>query len=164
MRATRRLRSAAVALAAAATIALAGCGITIPSDVDGTLDRATDGVLEVGITPNPPHVDTSGEQPTGTEIALVTSFAGSIGASVAWTEGSEQSLVQLLEIGELDLVVGGFTEQTPWSDRVAVTRAYAEAAQPDGSTSGLVMLAPMGENALLSALERHLDAETEGQS
>lgn len=156
-------RPVAVALAAGLTAVLAGCGITIPSDVEGTLDDVTGGVLQVGITPNPPHVDTSGEQPAGTEVALVGSFAGSIGASVEWTEGSEQSLVQLLEIGELDLVIGGLTEQTPWSDRVALTRSYAEAEQQDGSTSGLVMLAPMGENAFLSALERHLDAETEGE-
>ncbi|SDS28727.1 hypothetical protein SAMN04489719_1971 [Agrococcus carbonis] len=152
-----------VVVAALAAVGLGGCGISIPTDPDGTLDRVTGGVLEVGVTPNPPHTDTSGAHPTGTEPALVTAFAESIDARVEWTEGSEQSLVQLLEIGELDLVIGGISEQTPWVDRVAVTRAYADAELPDGSTSGLVMLAPMGENAFLSALERHLDAETEGQ-
>jgi ABC-type amino acid transport substrate-binding protein len=157
----RRFLSAVVA--AVVTTGLTACGISIPSDPDGTLDRVTGGVLEVGVTPNPPHTDTSGTHPAGTEPALVASFAESIDARVEWVEGSEQSLVQLLEIGELDLVIGGISEQTPWSDRVAVTRAYAEAELPDGSTSGLVMLAPMGENAFLSALERHLDAETEGE-
>lgn len=153
---------ARIALAVAIVLALTGCGVTIPADVEGTLDDVTGGVLEVGVAHNPPHVDTSGDRPAGTEVALVTSFAMSIDARVEWTEASEQTLVQLLELGELDVVVGGFSDRTPWSDRVAVTRAYAEAEHPDGSMHGLVLLAPMGENAFLSALERHLDAETEG--
>src|SRR5690606_25442514 len=104
----RRLCRAAVALGL--TGVLTGCGIAIPSDVEGTLDAVTGGVLEVGVTPNPPYVDTSEEQPTGSEVELVISFADSIGATVEWTEGSEQTLVGLLEAGEIDLVIGGFTD------------------------------------------------------
>lgn len=153
----------ALASGAAASLvvgALAGCGITIPADPDGTLERVSGGVLEVGVTTNPPHAETGGAHPAGTEPALVTSFAESIGARVEWTEGSEEQLVGLLEAGELDLVIGGISDATPWADRAAVTRSYAQAVQPDGSTAGLVMLAPLGENAFLTALERHLDAET----
>ena len=162
----RMRRPGSVALGAAVVAVLAGCGITIPADPEGTLDDVTGGVLEVGITHNPPHTDTTGTHPTGTETELVASFAETIDARVQWRRGSEQELVQLLEIGELDLVVGGFSEQTPWSEHVALTRPYGQAVLADGSTSGLVMLAPMGENAFLSALERHLDAAMapEGQS
>lgn len=163
MRPTRPRRVGAAVVAVGIAGALAACGITIPSDVEGTLDAVTGGVLEVGVTPNPPYVDASEEQPTGSEVELVTSFADSIGATVEWTEGSEQTLVGLLEAGEIDLVIGGLTDDTPWSDRVALTRAYAQAEQADGSSAGLVMLAPMGENAFLSALERHLDAEAQGE-
>ncbi|WP_241249140.1 transporter substrate-binding domain-containing protein [Agrococcus sp. KRD186] len=164
MKRRRMRRLGSGALAVAVTAALAGCGMTIPSDVEGTLDAVTGGVLEVGVTPNPPYVDTSDEQPTGSEVDLVTSFADSVGATLEWTEGSEQTLVGLLEAGEIDLVIGGLTDDTPWSERAALTRAYAQAEQADGSSKGLVMLAPMGENAFLSALERHLDAETAGRS
>lgn len=163
MRGTRALHAGAVALAVGVALAgaLTGCGATIPADPDGTLEEVTGGTLEVGVTANPPHTDTGGEQPTGTEPALVTAFAASLGAEVEWTEASEEQLVRMLESGELDLAIGGFSDETPWAGRVAVTRAYAEAELADGSAAGLVMLAPMGENAFLSALERHLD-ETAG--
>lgn len=154
---------ATVMLAFLVAGALAGCGVSIPADPEGTLDDVTGGVLEVGVTPNAPYVDTNQQEPTGSEVELVSSFADSIGASVEWTEGSEQTLVALLEAGEIDLVIGGFTEDTPWSDRVALTRAYTQAEQTDGSSKGLVMLAPMGENAFLSALERELDAALQGE-
>ena len=164
MRELRMRRLGAGALAAVVVAVLAGCGITIPADPDGTLERVSGGVLEVGVASNPPHTVTDGEQPTGIEVELAASFAEALDASIVWTEGSEQSLVQLLETGELDLVIGGISEQTPWSDRVAVTRPYAPGVLADGSTSGLVMLAPMGENAFLAALERHLDAAMQPES
>lgn len=164
MRELRMRRLRAGALAALVVVMLAGCGITIPADPDGTLERVSNGVLEVGVASHPPHTVTDGEQPAGTEVALVESFAASLDAEIAWTEGSEQSLVQLLEIGELDLVIGGISEQTPWSESAALTRPYAQGVLADGSTSGLVMLAPMGENAFLSALERHLDAAMQPES
>lgn len=157
MRASRRLLAAGLVAVAAA---LAGCGIQIPSDPDGTLDRVTGGTLRAGATHHPPHTDTSSAAPTGREIDLVASFAESIDADVVWTVGSEEQLVGMLEEGELDLVVGGFSDRTPWAEQAALTRPYADAPQPDGATRGLVMLTPMGENAFLSALERHLDEAT----
>lgn len=145
---------------AALALALAGCGLTVPSDPDGTLETVSGGVLEVGVTPNPPFTeidDADDEEPSGTEVTLVESFAASIDAELSWTVGSEEDLVRQLEEGDLDLVIGGITERTPWAAHAAPTRAYAQALQPDGSTTGVVMLTPMGENAFLAALEQHLD-------
>lgn len=139
---------------------LTGCGLTIPADPEGTLESVTGGQLHVGVTHNPPAVDTAGQRPQGSDVALVESFAASLDAEPVWVEGSEEALVRMLEAGDLQLVIGGFSDATPWSSRAAVTRAYGEAVHADGSSHGLVMLAPMGENAFLSALERHLDAET----
>lgn len=156
----RLLRVSLAGLASLAAAALVGCGMTIPADPDGTLDAVTGGELQVGITHNPPSVDTGGQEPEGNEVALVESFAASIDASIVWTEGSEEALVRMLEVGDLQLVIGGISDATPWSSHAAVTRTYGEAVHADGSTHGLVMLAPMGENAFLSALERHLDEET----
>ena len=144
---------------ALAALALVGCGLSIPADPDGTLETVTGGVLEVGVSPSPPFTDLSGDEPTGSEVELVESFARSIEAEISWTEGGEEELVEQLSSGELDLVIGGITDQTPWSSDVAPTRAYAETTEADGSTTKHVMLTPMGENAFLSALERHLDEE-----
>ncbi|WP_350223956.1 hypothetical protein [Microbacterium sp. LMC-P-041] len=149
----RRAVSAAVALLLAA--ALSGCGLTIPADPDGTLASATGADLRVGVSADPGLVDTDRDTPTGSIPDLVTGFADSIDADIDWTYGSEETLVGMLERGDLDLVAGGFTSDTPWIDKAGVTRGYPEIDGADGRE--IVMLVPLGENAFLSALERHLD-------
>jgi membrane-bound lytic murein transglycosylase MltF len=102
---------------------LAGCGATIPTDPDGTLDRASGGTLRVGATENGSWVDVrEGEDPVGTEPELVRSFASALGAEVEWSTGSEEALVGDLEEGDLDLVIGGLTAETPWSEKAGTTR------------------------------------------
>ena len=156
-RSPRRAVSAAAALLLAAV--LSGCGLTIPADPDGTLESATGSELRVGLSADPGLVDTDRGTPTGSIPDLVTGFADSIDAGIDWTYGSEETLVGMLERGDLDLVAGGFTSDTPWMDKAGVTRGYPEIDGADGRE--IVMLVPLGENAFLSALERHLD-ETVG--
>ena len=144
---------AAVALLLAA--ALSGCGLTIPADPDGTLESVTGSELRVGRSADPGLVDTDRDTPTGSIPDLVTGFADGIDAEIDWTYGSEETLVGMLERGDLDLVAGGFTSDTPWIDKAGVTRGYPEIDGADGRE--IVMLVPLGENAFLSALERHLD-------
>nr|WP_314840962.1 transporter substrate-binding domain-containing protein [uncultured Microbacterium sp.] len=155
------VRTGIAALVSLLAVALlAGCGLTIPTDPDGTLDRISGGELRVGFSPDPGLVEgeTTGEDdgaPSGSLPDLVTGFADEIGAEVEWTEGSEETLVGMLESGDLDLVIGGITSDTPWADRAGVTRGYPGIDGADGRD--IVMLVPLGENAVLSALERHLD-------
>lgn len=135
----------------------AGCGLTVPADSRGTVERATDGVLRVGVTDNPPWVVLdSPAEPAGTEPTLIEEFAKSLNATVEWTESSESVLVDALERGELDIVVGGFLDDTLWSDKAGVTRPYAESQGPTG-TQKHSMLVRMGENDLLARLETFLD-------
>jgi polar amino acid transport system substrate-binding protein len=144
-------------LAALIVTMLTGCGIAIPTDPDGTLDRVTDGTLRVGVSQSDPWTVTEGTgSPEGTEVDLVEGFAAHLGADIEWTEGGESDLVQELEAGHLDLVIGGFTDATPWESKAAVTQPYAESTSPDGGTARRVMLAPLGENAFLVDLERFL--------
>ncbi len=141
---------------AVVTVLLAGCGVQVPTDPHGTLERVEDGVLHAGATANAPwvEVDPSGI-PTGSEPALVQDFAQQLGSEVEWTVGSEAELVAALERGDLDVVVGGFRDDTPWVDKAAVTRPYAETTTPDG-TEKHVMITRMGENGFLVALETYL--------
>ncbi|RWZ51247.1 transporter substrate-binding domain-containing protein [Labedella phragmitis] len=152
------LRSATpTTLAIVAVSLLAGCGISIPNDPDGTLDRVTGGELRVGVSESAPWTETAGSgAPTGTEVDLVEEFAENLHADVDWTEGGEADLVSALERGELDLVIGGFTDTTPWTSKAAMTQPYAESTNDEGTTAKHVMLAPMGENAFLVRLERFL--------
>ena len=58
------------------TALFAGCGVTIPTDPEGTLERVSGGTLRVGVSPNPPWTEvTQGAEPTGTEVRLVEEFA-----------------------------------------------------------------------------------------
>lgn len=138
---------------------VAGCSLTIPTDPDDTLTQVTGGTLRVGVSVNPPWTDFpdgTGSDPTGSEVALVEEFAGTLDAEVEWTAGSEEALVGQLERGELDLVIGGLTARSPWSEKAALTYRYTAVTGADGQQELHVMAAPMGENAFLVALERFL--------
>lgn len=150
------------ALLAAVVVLAAGCGVSVPADPDGTLDRVRGSTVRVGVSPNPPYTEVAspGADPAGSEVELVRAFADHLDAEVAFTVAGEQSLVARMEAGELDLLVGGLTDRTPWQKQVAVTRPYQETPAPGGGTDRHVMAVPMGENAWLVELERFLHERT----
>jgi ABC-type amino acid transport substrate-binding protein len=146
-----------VLVVAVATL-LAGCGLTIPSDPDGTLDRVRGGELRVGVSVNPPWTG-AGAGRSGTEVDLVREFAERVDAEIAWTEGGEEALAGAMERGELDLIIGGLTAESPWADKVALTAPYTSWTDDQGKTHDQVMAVPMGENAFLFELESFLVGE-----
>lgn len=139
---------------------LTACGIQIPADPHGTLDRARDGVLRVGVTENHPWVELDETAaPAGIEPMMVSGFADQLGSRIEWRIASEAVLLDALERGELDIVAGGFLEDTPWEEKGAVTRPYSETTTARGVEKH-VMIVRMGENALLLALEKYLLTRT----
>lgn len=153
MKSLKRMRLPVLVLALA--VALTGCSVSIPADPDGTLDRVRDGVLRVGVSPNPPWTVT-GPALSGSEVELVREFADRVDAEIEWQEGGEEALVAAMERGELDLVIGGLTAKSPWADKVALTAPYTSSTDKQGKKHDHVMAAPMGENAFLFELESHL--------
>ena len=115
------------ALSLIVVLTLSGCGVSMPTDPNGTLDRVTDGQLRVGISPNGELTTVDDGQYGGSEAELVKRFADTLGAQIEWTAGSEEPLVRGFEHDSLDLVIAGITDQSPWVDRAAPTRPYAEA-------------------------------------
>lgn len=79
--------------------------------------------MRVGITDHNPWVIV-GAEPSGVEVDLVEAFAEEIDASIEWTGGSEQELFEALELGELDLVIGGFTSTNPNSKSATFTHPF----------------------------------------
>ncbi|WP_228479915.1 hypothetical protein [Microbacterium abyssi] len=153
-----RLRRAAAATVLIFVAALvSACGLTVPTDPDGTLDSVTGATMRVGVSPDSGLVDVSGAEPTGPLVDLTEDFAASLDARIEWTVGAEETLVGELEAGELDMAIGGFTDQSPWADRAGVTRGFKNIEGADGRS--LVFLVPLGENAFLSELEAFLDEE-----
>jgi hypothetical protein len=143
-----------VFLAVALTAVVAGCGI--PVDPDGTLERASGGVLRVGMSQHEPWTVLEAEERSGVEVRLLEEFAAERDAELVWHDGGEEFLIGELHRGELDVVVGGLTERSPWVSHAALTRPYVVVTGPDGSPEPHVLAARMGENALLVALERFL--------
>lgn len=142
-------------------VALSACGLHVPTDPRGTLDRVTGGELRVGVSPDPGLVELSPDgTPSGSLPTLVRGFAETIHAKVTWSVASEETLVQELDDGTIDMAIGGFTADTPWTDKVGVTRGYQDI--PGARQRKLVIVLPLGENAAISAVESYLDEEVGG--
>lgn len=117
-------------------VVLTACTAT-PADPEGTLDRVRGGTIRAGITENDPWTRLQGDEPVGVEVRLLEDFAEELDATISWTDGSEAELLGALELGELDVVVGGFAPDSPWSQYVAFTHPYF--------TSQIVVAVPAGE-------------------
>ncbi|HJF15966.1 MAG TPA: ABC transporter substrate-binding protein [Enteractinococcus helveticum] len=141
-------------------LGLVGCGGHYPADPDGTLNRISGTTLRVGVSHQPPWTDTgeehSPDEPGGIEAQLIADYAASIDAEVEWHAGGEEHLIKLLSERELDVVIGGLTDQSPWSSDAGLTTSYAESLGVDGKTTKHVMAVQMGENAFMTSLERFL--------
>ena len=79
-----------------------------------------------------------------------------LGADIEWVSGTEHVLAEELKHGELDLVIGGLNDKTPWAQHGGLTRVYAESRDSHGSLQKHVMLVPLGENAFLLQLDKFL--------
>lgn len=144
------------------SLALTGCGMSIPTDPGGTLETAVNGSLRVGVTDSGEWVQLeTGRDPLGIEPRLIREFASSIDSRIVWVPGSEHELVEDLTNGELDLVIGGLADDTPWTKEAGLTRPYLETSDERGKTVKHVMLVPMGENAFLLKLDQFLAREVQ---
>lgn len=153
-------RAASILGALLLATSLSGCGVTVPTDPDGTLSTVSGGELRVGTAPDGDLVRVDGGEPSGSIVDLVDEFASRIDAETDWTVASEETLVSMLEDGELDLIAGGITSDTPWVDKAGVSRGYTDIQGASGRE--IVMLVPLGENAFLAKLETFLDEEVGG--
>jgi polar amino acid transport system substrate-binding protein len=128
----------------------AGCGL--PRDADGSLEKIRNGTLRVGLAQSPPWVVVNGNEVTGIEPLLVADLARQLNSKIKPVYGSESLLLKSLHRGELDIVVGGFTEGSPWKREVAFTKPYHE----DSHKEKHVIALPPGENAWLMHVETYL--------
>lgn len=104
-------------------------GCHIPVDVDGTTERVRGGVIRVGYCNLAPWAYGQ-DPPCGVEVELVNELARQLNATIHWSDDSESILFEKLHRGQLDLVIGGVTDDTPWSGKVGLTVWYVEARSP----------------------------------
>ncbi len=84
----------------------------------------------------------------GLEGALVAELARELGARIEWVRSTESQLFEALKLGELDIVIGGFTEGSPWARQVAFTKPFY--------TDTIVVGAPQGAPLLRSLAGREI--------
>ena len=128
-----------------------GCGL--PRDPEDTFERVRGGMLRVGITANPPWTTVAGGRYGGIEAALVRQLSEEFRCKVEWTSGSEAELMERLHEGQLDLVIGGLNDESPWTTHAGFTRPFASFAKKQH-----VMAVRQGENRWLLELDKFLQS------
>ena len=145
-----------------ASFGVLGCAEPVfPRDPEHSLERVMIGEpLRVGACENMPWivVDDDGTV-TGPEAEIISNYADTLATEVDWTTGSESQLILSLDEGRLDMVIGGIRSDSPWSKKAALTRPHARSTGPDGKPEELVFARRLGENALLTSVERYLVTE-----
>ena len=144
-------------LALCAALALAGCD-RLPQDPDGTLDRVrAERRFRVGLI-------AAGDAPVGVEEtkAFLARVAAATGARPALKEGASEPLLIALEDGELDLVIGPLSPESPWLGKVALLRPIGESLAPQHLL--VTPIARNGENRWIMLLERQARATAAGRS
>lgn len=141
-------------IAATIIVLLTGCTLSIPTDPGGSLDTISGNELRIGIAPET-GFSTATDPPEGPLPDLATDFARSLHARTSWEIASEETLVHMLESGEIDLVLGNFTAGTAWAGDVGVSRPFLISVE--GTKREIVAFLPAGENAFLAKFETYLD-------
>lgn len=115
----------------------ASCGF--PRDPMGTLERVRDGEMRVGVAENEPWVRTGEGRPSGVEVELIEDFADEMGAETVYVEGTVPELLRTIKQGELDVLIGGFTDESPGvreQKEAGITRPYLKTRLVIGVPAG----------------------------
>lgn len=126
----------------AAILLITAC--TIPQDPQHSFKEAKEKELLVGVINNPPFVDSSSSNLSGSEVQKLKEFARQENLRIKFLKGNESDLIHRLEKYELHVVIGGFDKKTIWKKKAGLTVPYDEKH---------VFLIPKGENRLLEHLE-----------
>jgi len=109
-------------------------------------------VMRVGVSADSPWVVQSGGAVGGYEARMVVELADQLHSRIETYPGSESELLEKLHKQNLDIVIGGLTDDSPWKKSLALTRPYHE----DKEGKKHVLALPPGENAWLLRVERYL--------
>jgi polar amino acid transport system substrate-binding protein len=96
----------------------------LPRDPKETLRAVQTRPMRVGLVEHSPWVIRTTGEPAGVEVDLVRQFAAALGTTPEWHWGSEQEQLEALEEYQLDLVIGGLTDRSPWRKYVGMTSTY----------------------------------------
>lgn len=115
----------------ALTLSLTACG-PFPRDAMGSTERAERGLL-VGASHDPPFVIVGVKGVSGPDVELIERFAGRHGYKVEWRVAGHEALMEALEEARLHAVIGGHSDDSPWTGRIAWSREVPTEVFVDGA-------------------------------
>jgi len=129
-------------------LALAACG-PYPNDISGTLEGIEQsGTLRVGLTELRPEDER-------TARAFIARLEQATGAHAQLDRGPAESQLARLDQGDLDLVLGDFATDSPWTPDVAIVEPLSKRLV--GSREfGLSPVVRNGENRWVAIVEREV--------
>ena len=136
-------------------LAVVCIGCDMPRDPHDTTIRIRGGTIRVGASEHGPWVQFDGDVPAGVEVRLLQDFARLQHAEIRWVEGSESELFQALKEGQLEVLIGGLDDSTPWAPEVALSQPFITVGDKRH-----VMAVRQGENRWLLELDRFLQARS----
>jgi polar amino acid transport system substrate-binding protein len=69
--------------------------------------------MRVGVAVNEPWTRMEDGKASGVEVELLRDFAGELGAEAVFVQGTAPELLEAARLGEVDVLVGGFTSTSP---------------------------------------------------
>jgi len=141
-------------------VALAVSACDLPRDPEGTFDRVRGGTMRVGVVERRPWTTLPASGGAGgLEGALVAELARELGARIEWVRSSESQLLEALKLRELDIVIGGLTDDSPWAQHVAFTAPFYTDTIVVGATQGPLTLRSLeGREVAVAAREPEIAA------
>lgn len=118
-----------------AVLVLAGC--RYPVNIERPMADMHGGELNIGLSENPPWVINTDQGPAGLEVEIVRALAEDMDATINWHWDSESSLLAALSQYQLDLVIGGLTQDANVSTLAAPTKAYYQSHYSVGVPEGV---------------------------
>jgi len=116
-------------------------GCDFPRDSKETFINAATQGLAVGVVARTDSVAPIRKR----ERELVEAFMEEHSFKAEYRVGTETQLVSLMEKGQVDVIIGGFTEKTLWKEKAALTAPYDETH---------VWLVKKGESRLVFEIEK----------
>lgn len=120
---------------------------SIPQDASGTVKRIqSDHVMHAGLV--------SGTRNPETAQLMLTKLAAQWNARVEWHTAPASIMLDKLEKGELDVVVGEFAQASPLKTDVSFSQAVAQPEPQDNKLPVLRIARAHGENRLISVTDK----------
>jgi polar amino acid transport system substrate-binding protein len=96
-----------------ALVTLVSASCDFPRDPRDTLDEVQIGTMRVGVVSHDPWTQMEEGRASGVEVEILKDFAEELGAEISFVPGTTPELLEAARQGEVDVVVGGFTDTSP---------------------------------------------------